>query len=71
MTLLNATNANVCKNKAKVKSYGAMPRLEKPNINNCGIVGICPHNDDEILNDTPPDAIEEEAAAAAARPRDK
>ena len=40
ITLLNETNANVCKNKARVKSYGAMPKLENPNMNICGIVGI-------------------------------
>ena len=42
-----ATNASVCKNRAIVKSYGAMPKLENPSMSICGIVGICPHSDAE------------------------
>lgn len=40
MTLLNATKANVWQNNAKLKSYGAIPKLEKPSIRTCGMRGI-------------------------------
>mmetsp|Transcript_9526 Transcript_9526/g.15053 ORF Transcript_9526/g.15053 Transcript_9526/m.15053 type:complete len:116 (-) Transcript_9526:99-446(-) len=48
ITLLKVTNANVWQNNAKLKSYGAIPKLENPSNMICGRRGMYPQSEDVL-----------------------